>query len=344
MAGMLMVRAFLTHRGDPRRKVLIPDSAHGTNPASTAFCRYEVVQVPSDGRGLVDPAVLDRVMDADTAGIMLTNPNTLGLFERDMHVIADIVHARGGLVYLDGANLNAIVGVARPGDMGVDVMHFNLHKTFSTPHGGGGPGAGPVGVKAPLEPFLPVPVVSRDGEGWRLDEDRPLSIGRVKAFAGNFLVLVRAYAYLRSMGGAGLREVAEAAVTNANYLRQRLKGTWHLPHDEVCMHECVFSDRDLAPATALDAAKRLIDLGFHPPTIYFPLIVKGAMMVEPTESESRETLDAFVAAMETVAREAREEPETLRRAPESTRLGRLDETGAARRPRLRWRPPPPAGP
>jgi glycine dehydrogenase subunit 2 len=341
MAGMLMVRACLAHRGDPRRKVIIPDSAHGTNPASTTLCRYEAVQVPSDGRGLIDVEALTRLMDEDTAGIMLTNPNTLGLFEENIRTVAGIVHDKGGLVYLDGANMNAVLGVARPGDWGVDVMHFNLHKTFATPHGGGGPGSGPVGVKAHLEPFLPLPVIERDGGGWRLaDEGRPLSIGRVKAFAGNFLILVRAYAYILSMGPAGLREVAEAAVTNANYLRARLGKSYAVPYDRTCMHECVFSDRLQAAhgVTALDVAKRLIDHGFHPPTVYFPLIVKGALMVEPTETESLETLDAFVSAMEDIAREAAENPAAVRGAPVTTRLGRLDETRAARAPRLRWTP------
>ncbi len=344
MTGMLMVRAWLASQGDPRRKVLIPDSAHGTNPASLSFSGYRTVQVPSNERGMVDPAALDRLMDGETAGIMLTNPNTLGLFEEEIHTIVDIVHRKGGLVYMDGANLNALVGVARPGDMGVDIMHFNLHKTFSTPHGGGGPGAGPVGVKSFLEPFLPVPVVVKSDGGYRLDEDRPHSIGRLKAFPGNFLVLVRAYAYILSLGPAGLREVAETAVVNANYLRQRLKRIYHLPYDRVCMHECVFSDRNLQPnASTLDVAKRLIDYGFHPPTIYFPLIVKGALMIEPTETESRETLDRFVEALEAIAREARDEPAVLKAAPTKTRLGRLDETEAARRPRLTWRPSEPPG-
>ncbi len=343
MTGMLMVRAWHDSRGNPRSKVIIPDSAHGTNPASVAFCDYRVVQVASNARGLVDTAALAALMDEETAGIMITNPNTLGLFEEEIHRIADIVHAKGGLVYMDGANLNAIMGMARPGDMGVDVMHFNLHKTFATPHGGGGPGAGPVGVKAPLEPFLPVPVLRRGDGRWHLaEEGRPRSIGRVKAFGSNFLVLVKAYAYIRSMGAVGLREASEAAVVNANYLRRKLAGTFHLPHDRTCMHEVVFSDRNQQPAAGTtDIAKRLIDRGFHPPTIHFPLIVKGALMIEPTETESRETLDRFVLAMEEIAREARETPELLKGAPEGTRLGRLDETAAARKPRLRWTPPEP---
>ncbi len=341
MTGMLMVRAWHASRGRPRSKVLIPDSAHGTNPASLAFSRYQAVQVPSDARGLVDLTALDRLMDDDTAGIMLTNPNTLGLFEENILAISGLVHARGGLVYMDGANLNALLGVARPGDMGVDVMHFNLHKTFATPHGGGGPGAGPVGVKSFLEPFLPVPVVEKRGGEYVLEEDgRPRTIGRVKAFPGNFLVLVRAYAYIRAMGPEGLREASEAAVVNANYIREKLKAAYHLPYDRVCMHECVFSDRRQQPgASAMDIAKRLIDYGFHPPTVYFPLIVKGAMMIEPTETESRETLDRFIEAMASIALEAAEDPDLLHRAPLKTGLSRLDETEAARRPCLTWCPP-----
>ncbi len=339
MTGMLMIRACLAHRGNPRSKVIIPDSAHGTNPASTTFCDYSVVQVPSDDRGMVDLKALDRLMDDETAAIMLTNPNTLGLFEEDMHRIADMVHDRGGLVYLDGANLNAIMGFARPGDMGVDVIHFNLHKTFATPHGGGGPGSGPVGVTAELEPFLPVPVVVRDGDGYALQDDRPLSIGRVKAFYGNFLVMVKAYAYILSMGAEGLREASAAAVVNANYMKEKLKGTYHLPYDRTCMHEFVLSDQFQKPAaTTMDIAKRLIDYGFHPPTVYFPLIVKGALMIEPTETESWETLDRFVEALKAIAREVKENPELLQQAPVKTRIGRLDETRAARRPRLRWLP------
>lgn len=338
MTGMMIVRAFHDREGNPRSKVLIPDSAHGTNPASISFCRYRAVQVSSDSKGMVDLEELDKLMDDDTAGIMLTNPNTLGLFEENIREIAGIVHGRGGLVYLDGANLNALIGIARPGDMGVDVMHFNLHKTFSTPHGGGGPGAGPVGVKARLEPFLPKPILAADGGEYRLvDDDRPLSIGKVNAFYGNFLVLVKAYSYIMSMGAEGLREAAEAAVVNANYIREKLKDTYYLPYDRTCMHECVFSDKFQQPeVSTMDIAKRLIDHGFHPPTVYFPLIVKGAMMIEPTETESRETLDNFIAAMRAIAQEARENPEALHRAPMYGKFTRLDETRAARQPRLRW--------
>ena len=335
LAGMLVIRAWQEARGERRTKVLIPDTAHGTNPATAALCGYDVVPVPSNGK-LSAAAVRER-MDHEVAALMVTNPNTLGLFENEIREISDIVHEKGGLVYCDGANLNALLGVARPGDMGLDVMHFNLHKTFATPHGGGGPGSGPVGVRADLAPFLPVPVVVREGERFRLDYDRPASIGRLKAFHGNFGVLVRAWAYILSMGGEGLSRVAQMAVLNANYVRSRLEKTFHLPHVARSLHEVVFSDRDLGGGChTLDLAKRLIDYGFHPPTIYFPLVVKGAIMIEPTETESLENLDQFCAAMLAVAGEAEETPELLRRAPVRTRIGRLDETKAARQPRLRW--------
>jgi glycine dehydrogenase subunit 2 len=336
LTGMLMVREYHRAGGSPRHKVLIPDSAHGTNPASCALCGFQVLQVPSDERGLLSLARLSETMDEDVAALMLTNPNTLGLFESDILEICRIVHEKGGLVYCDGANLNALVGVARLGDMGVDVLHMNLHKTFSTPHGGGGPGAGPVGVKTRLAPFLPVPRVERRGDGYVLSSEHPRSIGRVKAFYGHFGVLVRAYTYLLSLGAGGLREATEAAVINANYLRQSLKDVYHLPYDRTCKHECVFADRDQARygVQALDIAKRLMDYGFHPPTIYFPLIVKGALMIEPTETETRETLDRFIEAMRRIAREAQEEPDIVRSAPHVTRVSRLDEVGAARKPVL----------
>ncbi len=344
LAGIMMIRAYHEHRGEKRRKVLIPDTAHGTNPASAALNGYEVIPVPSGADGLLHPEEIERRMTPEVAALMITNPSTLGLFEEHIARIAEIVHARGGLIYGDGANLNALLGVTRPGDLGIDVMHFNLHKTFSTPHGGGGPGAGPVGVKNALAPFLPVPVVRRlggqEGEGFTLDYDFPLSIGRLHANFGNVGMLVRAHAYIRSLGPDGLRRCAEMAVLNANYLLARLRGVYHVPYDRPVMHECVLSDRHLdgTGITTLDVAKRLIDYGYHPPTVYFPLIVHGALMIEPTESESLEGLDRFVEAMLAIAEEAREDPELVRTAPHHTRRTRLDETRAARQPVLRWQP------
>jgi glycine dehydrogenase subunit 2 len=268
---------------------------------------------------------------------MITNPNTLGLFEAQISEICQIVHEGGGLVYCDGANLNALMGISRPGDMGIDVMHFNLHKTFATPHGGGGPGSGPVGVTAALAPFLPVPVVVEEQGTYRLEVDRPRSIGRMKAFAGHFGIMLRAWAYIRSMGGEGLKRASEMAVLNANYIRARLEGTYHLPYTARSLHEVVFSDRDLGGnCHTLDLAKRLIDYGYHPPTIYFPLVVKGAIMIEPTETESKEVIDEFCEAMLAIAAEAGENPDLLHQAPKKTRVGRMDETGAARKPRLKW--------
>ncbi|MFA5515773.1 MAG: aminomethyl-transferring glycine dehydrogenase subunit GcvPB [Desulfuromonadales bacterium] len=335
LTGMLMIRAWHEAQGNPRRKVLIPDTAHGTNPATAALCGYDVAPVASDGILRADR--VRELMNDEVAALMITNPNTLGLFEPEVREICDIVHAQGGLVYCDGANLNALLGIARPGDMGIDVMHFNLHKTFSTPHGGGGPGSGPVGVSAELAPCLPTPVVVRAGEGYRLDHDRPQSIGRVKAFAGHFGIMIRAWAYIRSLGAEGLRQASEMAVLNANYVRARLEGTYHLPHRRRSLHEVVFSDRDLGgDCHTLDVAKRLIDHGYHPPTIYFPLVVKGAMMIEPTETESKEVIDEFCDAMLAIAREATENPALLHEAPHCTRIRRLDETAAARAPKLRW--------
>jgi glycine dehydrogenase subunit 2 len=340
LAGVMMIRAYHQAQGNVRRKIIIPESAHGTNPASSALCGYQVVAVKSGGRGVVEPAAVAAVMDEDVAAIMLTNPNTLGLFEEHIAEIAEIVHAKGGLVYCDGANLNAIMGVTRPGDWGVDVLQFNLHKTFSTPHGGGGPGAGPVGVRRPLAPFLPVPTVEKGKDGFRLDFDRPKAIGKVRSFAGSFGVLVKAYAYIRSLGPDGLTRAAETAVLNANYLMSRLKDHYHLPYDRLCKHECVFSDALQLPqeVKTLDIAKRLMDYGFHPPTIYFPLIVSGALMIEPTETESKETLDQFIAAMQAIAEEAKAQPELVRSAPHAPRVSRMDETRAARQPVLRWKP------
>ncbi len=344
--GVRMIRhALIDREGTPRRVMLVPASAHGTNPASCAMNGYEVVEVPANERGVVSAAAVAELMDADTAGIMITNPNTLGLFEEEMARIAEIVHERGGFVYCDGANLNALLGRSRPGDFGADVVHFNLHKTFSTPHGGGGPGAGPVGASDALEPYLPVPRVRRiEGTGnharFVLDEDFPRSIGRVRSWYGNFGVMVRAWAYIREMGAEGLRKATDLAVLAANYLRVRLAAQYPAAFDRTCMHECVLTDVALRPTgvQTLDVAKRLLDWGIHPPTIYFPLCVRGALMIEPTETEPLEELDAFVAAMEAIAREARERPEVVRNAPHCTGVRRIDEVGAARRPILRWEP------
>jgi glycine dehydrogenase subunit 2 len=320
--------------------VIVPDSAHGTNPASAAMCGFDVVTVPSDTRGNIDREALRRVADGTVAALMLTNPNTLGLFEEHVTEVADIIHGCGGLMYLDGANFNAMLGITRPGDQGFDVMHMNVHKTFSTPHGGGGPGAGPVAVKRALEPYLPTPTVERDGDRFFLDYDRPKSIGRIRAFNGNFGIFVRTYAYLRAYGPL-LRQVAEAAVLNANYLLAQLRPHFDLPYDRPCMHEFVLSGRrqkrDCGVRT-LDIAKRLLDYGYHAPTIYFPLIVEEAIMIEPTETESRQTLDAFARALIQIAEECRTNPEIVRSAPHRTVVARLDEVTAARRPNLRWRP------
>jgi len=342
MTGIMIARAHLQRRGDPRSVVLIPDSAHGTNPASAHISGYRVEEIASNDEGCVDVEALRKRMGPDVAALMLTNPNTLGIFERDIAAVCGIVHEKGGLVYMDGANMNALVGVARPGDMGVDILHLNLHKTFSTPHGGGGPGSGPVGVVRELEPYLPTPVVGHADGVYRLERDRPHSIGRVASFTGNFGMHVRAYAYIMSFGGAGIRKIAERAVLNANYLRARLRDTFNLPFDRATLHEVIFDDRKQSPSgvTTLDIAKRLIDYGFHPPTIYFPLIVHGALMIEPTETESRQELDLFVEAMKEIDREARETPELVRSAPHDTPVGRLDEAAAARRPKLRWQPEP----
>jgi glycine dehydrogenase subunit 2 len=341
LAGIMMMRAFHAHRGEPRSRILVPDSAHGTNPASAALNGFEVVPVPSGENGILHPDAVAARMDRTVAGLMITNPNTLGIFERHIGEICEIVHAQGGLVYGDGANLNAMLGITRPGDQGIDVMHFNLHKTFSTPHGGGGPGAGPVGVKEVLAPFLPTPLVRKAGDGsYELSHDVPHSIGRLHGGHGNAGMLVRAYTYIRSLGPDGLRSCAEMAVLNANYLLARLRERYHVAVDEPVMHECVLTDRTLAATgvTTLDVAKRLIDYGYHPPTIYFPLVVQGAMMIEPTESESLDGLDSFVDALFAIEAEARSDPEKVRTAPHRTRHTRLDETRAARRPVLRWQP------
>jgi glycine dehydrogenase subunit 2 len=339
--GLAIIAAYHQSRGDlERRQVLVPDSAHGTNPASAAMAGLEVVQIPSDERGLVDLEALQAAVGPRTAALMLTNPNTLGLFESDIEAMAALIHAAGGLLYYDGANLNAIMGITRPGDMGFDVVHLNLHKTFSAPHGGGGPGSGPVGVKKHLAPFLPVPVVARDDAGrYYLDYDRPQTIGRVRSFYGNFGVMVRAYAYIRTLGASGLKEASEQAVLNANYMLARLRPYFKVPFDRVCKHEFVIAplkEVNDAGVHTLDIAKRLLDYGFHAPTIYFPLIVHEAMMIEPTETEPKETLDAFCDALIAISKEAVANPDLLHSAPHNTPVRRLDEVGAARNPVLRW--------
>ncbi len=341
LVGMMLIRACLEERGDPRKIVLIPDSAHGTNPSSAHLCGYRVQEIKSNEQGTVDLEDLTRVMNDDVAALMITNPNTLGIFESDIKKICEIVHDKGGFVYMDGANMNALVGKCRPGDMDVDVIHLNLHKTFSTPHGGGGPGSGPVGVKKVLEPYLPIPLVGRsENSSLYLNFERPKSIGRVRSFYGNFLVVVKALAYILSLGPDGLREVAEIAVLNANYIRKSLEGDYYLKYKTPTLHECVFSDRFQKEhgVQNIDIAKRLIDFGLHPPTMSFPLIVAGALMIEPTETESRRDLDLFIEAMERIAKEAQENPQILKDAPHTSYVRRLDETRAAREPILRWRP------
>jgi len=336
LTGIMLINSFLKSRGERRGKFIVPDTAHGTNPASTALCGFTPVNVRSNEKGVLSPEAVKSVMDEDVAGIMLTNPNTLGLFEENMREIAEIVHAKGGQVYCDGANLNALMGIVQMGTLGVDVMHVNLHKTFSSPHGGGGPGSGPVCVKSHLERFLPVPRIVENGGRYELSVDRPESIGRVHSFFGNVGVMVRAYAYILSMGPENLRKASQLAVLNANYVKENLKDVFHLPYDRPCMHECVFTDEKQRPqkVTALDIAKRLIDYGFHPPTVYFPLVVRGALMVEPTETETKETLDEFIEACRNIAREAGENPELLRNAPSRSFRGRMDEVRAARDMRL----------
>ncbi|HET7870773.1 MAG TPA: aminomethyl-transferring glycine dehydrogenase subunit GcvPB [Actinomycetota bacterium] len=341
LTGLLLMRAHHMKQGNPRRRIAIPDSSHGTNPASVRLAGYEALHIPSDARGLVDVSALEKLVDEDVAGLMLTNPNTLGLFEEEIEKITSVVHNAGGLVYYDGANLNAILGRCRPGDMGFDIVHINTHKTFATPHGGGGPGAGPVGVTEELVPFLPVPSVERDeatGE-FRLSADRVDSIGRMHGFHGNFGVLVRAYAYVFLHGSDGLQEVGERAVLNANYLAELVKEAFPLAYPGRPMHEFVATARPLREQTgirAVDIAKRVIDLGFHPSTVYFPLVVEESMMVEPTETETRETLDGLAAAMVQAAHEAKTDPDLLHQAPVTTPVRRLDEARAARHLKLRW--------
>lgn len=339
--GIMMIRALHERVGEGARDtVIVPDSAHGTNPATAKRCGYKVAHVPSNARGTVNTGKLKELLGPNVAAFMLTNPNTLGLFEEEILDIAGMVHSSGALMYCDGANMNAILGHARPGDMGFDVMHFNLHKTFSTPHGGGGPGAGPVGVKKLLEPYLPVPIVEKYDGGYRLNYDRPDSIGRVHSYYGNFGVLVRALAYIRSFGPHGLHAISENAVLNANYLREKLRAAYDVPYDTKCMHEFVASGRHHKShgVRALDIAKRLMDFGIHPPTIYFPLIVAEALMIEPTETESLASLDAFVEAMVQIDRECREDPEHVKTAPHNTPVTRLDEAAAGRKLEVRWLP------
>ncbi|MGG3737886.1 aminomethyl-transferring glycine dehydrogenase subunit GcvPB [Aeribacillus pallidus] len=337
--GLMMIRAYHEANGDfQRTKVIVPDSAHGTNPASATVAGLETITVKSNEHGLVDIEDLKRVVGPDTAALMLTNPNTLGLFEENIVEMAEIVHEAGGKLYYDGANLNAVLSKARPGDMGFDVVHLNLHKTFTGPHGGGGPGSGPVGVKEDLIPFLPKPVIMKKDGKYVLDYDRPQSIGRVKPYYGNFGINVRAYTYIRSMGPDGLKEVTENAVLNANYMMRKLAPYYDLPFDRHCKHEFVLSgkrQKKLGVRT-LDIAKRLLDFGYHPPTIYFPLNVEECIMIEPTETESKETLDAFIDAMIQIAKEAEENPEIVQEAPHTTVVKRLDETTAARKPILRY--------
>jgi glycine dehydrogenase subunit 2 len=347
LAGVLMIRAYHLANGEKRTKVLIPDSAHGTNPASTAIAGYEVVEVKSQPNGEVDLGELDKHLGTDVAAFMITVPNTLGMFEPRIVEITEMCHAKGVQVYMDGANFNAILGITRPGDLGFDVCHFNLHKTFTTPHGGGGPGAGPVGVKAHLEPFLPAPVViktaGKNGDTYGLDWKRPKSIGKLQAFWGNFGMLVRAYTYIRTMGADGLRAVSDNAVLNANYIMKRLEQDYDVAVPGPCMHECVLSARRQKKqgVTATDIAKRLLDLGFYAPSTYFPLIVEEALMIEPTETESKDTLDLFCDAMIQIAREAETSPSVIHDAPVTTPVRRLDQTRAAREPSLKWSPPAP---
>ncbi len=336
LAGMLVIHAYHEHRNNQRSKIIIPDTAHGTNPASATLCGYKSVNIKSGDHGILTPEAVAEVMDEDTAGIMITNPNTLGLFEDDINAICDIVHAKGGLVYGDGANMNAIMGIVKPGKIGIDVLHLNLHKTFSTPHGGGGPGSGPIGVVKALEPFLPVPRIEKKNGLYCLNSDKPLAFGRLHTFYGHFNIMIRAWSYIRSMGAEGLKKVSQLAVLNAAYIKESLKDNFYLPYDRPCMHECVFTDKHQSGnhITTLDMAKRIMDYGFHPPTIYFPLVVQGAIMIEPTETESKQTLDAFIQAFKNIAKEAEKEPETIKNAPHLSKVSRLDEVTAARKPCL----------
>ncbi len=342
LTGLMIIKAYHENKKDFKRtKIIVPDSAHGTNPATAQLCGFDIVEIKSNEDGSVSLEELRSVLSDEIAGLMLTNPSTLGLFESNIKEIADLVHDAGGLLYYDGANMNAIMGISRPGDMGFDVIHFNIHKTFSTPHGGGGPGSGPVGVKKDLIPFLPVPIIQYDEalELYKLDYSKPLSIGKVKSFYGNFQVIVKAYTYIKMMGRNGLKKASEIAVLNANYIKEELKDTYYLPIDKVCMHEFVFSGiKDNHEVSTLDIAKRLLDYGYHPPTVYFPLIIKEAIMIEPTETESKEEMDGFIEAMRKIAIEAKENPEILKSAPHTTVVGRIDEVKAARDLILKYKP------
>jgi len=334
--GMLLIHAFHKSKGMKRTKIIIPDTAHGTNPASASLCGFRSIPLKSNKDGILAPKAVSEIMDEETAGIMVTNPNTLGLFEDNIREVADIVHKRGGLVYCDGANMNAVMGIVDMSEIGIDVLHLNLHKTFSTPHGGGGPGSGPVCVGKHLESFLPIPRVIKTNGKYRLSEDFPDSIGKIHAFYGNVGVMIRAYCYILSMGPDNLKKASQLAVLNANYIKEKLKKIFHLAYDKPCMHECVFSDKFQKnnKITTLDMVKRLMDYGFHPPTIYFPLVVNGAMMIEPTETESKEDIDFFIEALAAIADEAQNNPDRVRNAPQKCKVRRLDETAAARRPCL----------
>ena len=339
LTGLMIMKAYHDKRGNfKRNKIIVPDSAHGTNPASAAVAGFEVIEIKSTKEGAVDIESLKAALNDEIAGLMLTNPSTLGLFEKNIKEIAALVHEAGGLLYYDGANMNAIMGMTRPGDMGFDVIHLNLHKTFSTPHGGGGPGSGPVGVSKRLVEFLPVPVIEKEQNSYTLNYNKPDSIGKVKSFYGNFGVLVRAYSYILTMGAAGLKKASQMAVLNANYMKEKLKKHYYLPIDQICKHEFVLGglEKDNHEITTLDIAKRLLDYGYHPPTIYFPLIVDGAIMIEPTETESLETMDTFIDVMIKIAGEARENLDILKSAPHNTHVRRLDEVKAARTPVLKW--------
>lgn len=339
LTGIMIMRAYHQRLGKARTKIIIPDSAHGTNPASVRMGGYEVVEIKSTPGGLVDLESLSSAMDEDVAGMMLTNPNTLGLFDSNVAKICRIVHDKGGLMYLDGANLNALCGINRPGDDGFDIVHFNLHKTFSTPHGGGGPGSGPLGVKSKLAQFLPIPIVRKRNGKYYLDYDIPYSIGKVHTFYGNFNVMIKAYAYLRMMGAKGLREMSECAVINANYVMRSLQDLYHVPYPQHCMHECILSGKlqKAKGVRTLDIAKRLLDYGVHAPTVYFPLIVSEALMIEPTETESKESCEQFIDAMRAIAMEVDENPEMVKTAPHTTPVGRLDEVKAAKELDIRWK-------
>lgn len=339
LTALMIIKAYLKDKGENRNIVLVPDSAHGTNPASASMAGFETIEVPSDERGLVNPKILAKYLNRNVAVLMLTNPNTLGLFERDILKIAEMVHEVGALLYYDGANLNGIMGYARPGDMGFDAVHVNLHKTFSTPHGGGGPGSGPVGVKAFLKEYLPVPIVDFDGQKYYLNYNLKKSIGRVRTFYGNFLVMLKAYAYIRLLGSEGLKKATEMAVLNANYLKEKLKNFFHLPYPSVCKHEFVLSGKYQKEKgiKVLDIAKRILDFGVHPPTIYFPLIVEEAIMIEPTETETKYTLDEFVNILRTILEEIENQPEMVKRAPHNTPVKRLNEVHAAKNLKVNWK-------